>query len=145
MAIPAETDELKQMAVYSEPALLGEALLQFVKIVTGEVNNYTAVGTNQMVVMLWGTNCIASAVTSGMQLTDEPQFGKHLKGAVNSYQTNTGVNLAYLLIYGSWSKVVLSGGDYLYHRSSLRGEFIAMLSQCSYYFSLCKPHFSSSK
>jgi len=38
LAIPAESDELKQMAVYSESALFGEIILQFLEIVAGEVD-----------------------------------------------------------------------------------------------------------
>ncbi|MBA7604586.1 hypothetical protein ES703_11711 [subsurface metagenome] len=64
MASLAETNELKKVAVYSEPALFGETSLQRAKMVTGEVDNYTTVGTNQMMVVLWGTDCIAAADTS---------------------------------------------------------------------------------
>jgi len=48
----AETKELKQMAVYSEPALLGDTLLQFIGIMAGEINDYAAVRTNQVMVVL---------------------------------------------------------------------------------------------
>jgi hypothetical protein len=33
---------------------------------TGEINNYAAVGTDQVVVLLWGTDCVAVANTSGV-------------------------------------------------------------------------------
>ena len=46
LAIPAESDELKQMAVYSESALFGEIILQFLEIVAGEVDDCTASGAN---------------------------------------------------------------------------------------------------
>ncbi len=62
----AETEKLKQVAVYSEFALLRQALLQFTKVMTSEINNYAAVGTNQMVVVLWGTYCVATAAMSGV-------------------------------------------------------------------------------
>jgi len=136
----AETEELKQVAVYSESALLREALLQFAKIMASEINNCTAVGTNQMVVVLWGTNCVAVASASGMQLADKLQFGQYLKSAVDGYQPNIRVVLTHLLMYGSRSKVVLAGGNCLYHRPSLQGKLIAMPSQGSYYFSLGKSH-----
>jgi hypothetical protein len=110
-------------------------------MMTGEVNNYAAVGTNQMVVVLRGTDGIASAVTSGMHFTDEPQFSKYSEGAVNSYQPDIGVNLTHLLIYGGWSKMVLGGSNGADYRSSLWGKFIAILPQSCDYFSLCKPHF----
>ena len=93
-----------------------------------------------MVVMLWSTDCIAAAATSGVQFADEPQFGKHLEGPVNGYQPDVGVKLTHLLVYCSRSQVVLGGGNYLYYRPSLRGQFIAVLSQGSYYFALCRPH-----
>jgi len=35
-------------------------------MVTGKINDYPAVRTNQMVVMLWGTDCVAAADTSGV-------------------------------------------------------------------------------
>ena len=93
-----------------------------------------------MVVMLWSTDCIAAAATSGVQLADESKFGKHLEGSVNGYKPDVGVDLTHLLVYRSWSKVVLSGGNYLYYCPPLRGQFIAVLSQGSYYFALCRPH-----
>jgi len=110
-------------------------------MVTGEVNNYTTVRTNQVVVVPRVANCIASATTSGMHLTDEPQFSKYAEGAVNSYQPDIRVNLAHLLIYSGWSKMVLSGNDGADYRPPLWSKFIAMLPQCRYHFSLCKPHF----
>ena len=140
MASLAETEELKQVAVYSKPALPGQPLLQFTKIVPGEINNCAAVGTNQMVVVLWRTNCVAVADASGTQLADKFQFSQYLKGTVNSYQSNVRAVLTYLLMYGSRRKVVLAGSDYLYHRLPLRGKLIAMPPQGSYYFSLSKLH-----
>ena len=140
MASPAETEELKQVAVYSEPALLRQAPLQVPEVVAGEINNCAAAGTNQMMVVLGSTDCIAMANALAVQLTDEPQFGKNIKGAVNSYQPYIRVALTHLLMYGSWRKVALTGSDYLYHCLSLGGELIAMLPQGSDYFSLSKPH-----
>lgn len=93
-----------------------------------------------MVVMLWSTDCIAAAATSGVQLADESQFGKHLEGPVNGYKPDIGVDLPHLLVYRSRSQMVLGRGNYLYYRPSLRGQFIAVLSQGSYYFALCRPH-----
>jgi len=66
LASLAETKELKQVAVYSEPALLIEALLQINKIILSGINNYAAVGTNQMVVVLGGTDCVAAANASSV-------------------------------------------------------------------------------
>ena len=65
LASLAETKELKQVAVYSEPAPFRQASLQFTKVMAGEINNDTAVGTNQMVVVLWGTGCVAARDTTG--------------------------------------------------------------------------------
>ncbi len=140
LASPAVTEELKQVAVYSESALLREALLQFAKVMAGKVNNYATVGTDQMVVVLWCTNCVAAADAFAVQLTDESQFGKYLKCAVDGYQPNIGMVLMYLRIYGSGGKAVLTGSDYLYHRHPLQRKLIAMLPQCCYYFSLGKSH-----
>ena len=46
LAIPTESDELKQVAVYSESALFREIILQFLEIVAGEVDNRTTPGTD---------------------------------------------------------------------------------------------------
>jgi len=62
----AKTNEFKQVAIYSESCLLGEALLHFLQIITGEVDDSTAVGANQVVVMPWSTNCVAAAAISGV-------------------------------------------------------------------------------
>lgn len=68
----AEPNELKQVTIYSEPGLVGEALLHFSQFTVGEINNPTAVRANQVVVVPWGTNCVAVAATSSVQLTDKP-------------------------------------------------------------------------
>ena len=68
----AETNELKQVAIYSESSLPGEALLRLCQITVSKVNNPAAVGANQVVMVPRGTNCVAVAVTSGMQLADKP-------------------------------------------------------------------------
>jgi len=67
----AETKELKHMAVYFKPVLLRQALLQFTKVMPGEIDNFAAVRANQMVVVLWGANCVAAVDASGVQLADE--------------------------------------------------------------------------
>jgi len=136
----AQTGELKQAAVYSEPTLLGEPFFQFAKIMTGEINNSTAVGADQVVVMLWSTNCVAVTAASGVQLADEFQLSEYLKGAVDGHQPDARVVLVHLLMYGARSKVVLAGDDCSYHHPSLWSKLIAMLPQCSYYFPLCKLH-----
>ena len=123
----AETKELKQMAVYSEPALLRDTSLQFIGIMASEINDYAAVGTNQVMVVLRGTNCVAAASTASRQLTDKSQFGQYLKGAVNGYQPNIGLVLMHLLINGSRRKVVLAGGDGSYHCPSLWRKLIGRL------------------
>jgi len=93
-----------------------------------------------MVMVLWVTDGIAPAVTSGMHLTDESQFSKEPEGAVNGYQPYIRVRLTHFSIYSSRSKMVLSRSDGADYRSSLWGKFIAVLPQCCDYFSLCKPH-----
>ena len=67
----AETSELKQVTVYSEPGLLGQALLHLPQFKPGEINHRATVGANQVVVMPWGTNCVAAAAISGVQLADK--------------------------------------------------------------------------
>jgi len=62
----AEANEFKQVAIYSESCLLGEALLGFLQFTTGEINNFAAVRANQVVMMSWSTNCVAAAVISGV-------------------------------------------------------------------------------
>jgi len=66
LAVWAEADEFKQVAIYSESCLFGETLLRFFQFTAGEVNNLTAVRADQVVVMPWGTNCVAAAAISGM-------------------------------------------------------------------------------
>ena len=136
----AETSELQQVAVNSESTLPGKPFFQFAEIMAGEINNSTAVGADQVVVMLWSTNCVAVTAASGMQLTDEFQLGEYLKGAVDGRQPDARVVLVHLLMYGGRSKVVLAGYDCPYHHPSLWSKLIAMLPQCSYYFPLCKLH-----
>jgi hypothetical protein len=66
LASLAEANEFKQVVIYSESCLLGEALLRFLQFTTGEINDFVAVGANQVVMMPWGTNCVAVAVISGV-------------------------------------------------------------------------------
>jgi len=67
----AETHEFKQVVVYSEPGLFGEALLHFAQFIAGEIDNLPAAGANQVMVVAWGTNCVAAAATPGAELTDK--------------------------------------------------------------------------
>jgi len=62
----AETNEFKQVTIYSKSCLLGEALLRFLQFTTGEINDLAAVRTNQVVMMPRSTNCVAAAATSGV-------------------------------------------------------------------------------
>jgi len=62
----AETNEFKQVAIYSKSCLLGEALLRFLQFATGEINDFAAVRANQVVMMPWSTNCVAAAAISGV-------------------------------------------------------------------------------
>jgi len=62
----AEANEFKQVVIYSESCLLGEALLGFLQFTTGEINNFAAVRANQVVMMSWSTNCVAAAAISSV-------------------------------------------------------------------------------
>jgi len=67
----AKTNELKQVTIYSEPGLLGQVLLHFRQSKPGEINHRATVGANQVVVMPHGTNRIATAAISGVELADK--------------------------------------------------------------------------
>jgi len=67
----AETDELKEVTIYSEPGLPGQVLLHFPQFKPREINNRAAVGANQVVVMPQGANRVATAAISGVQLADK--------------------------------------------------------------------------
>jgi len=71
LAILTQAGKLKQVVIYSESALSGYPSLQVIEIVGGAINNYTAVGANQVVMFLWSTDCISVAVAASMQLTDK--------------------------------------------------------------------------
>jgi len=62
----AEANEFKQVAIYSKSCLLGEALLRFLQITTGEIDDFAAIRTNQVVMMPWSTNCVTAAAISGV-------------------------------------------------------------------------------
>jgi len=57
----AETNEFKQVTIYSEPSLLGKALLRFRQFTTGGINDFTAVRANQVMMMPRSTSCVAAA------------------------------------------------------------------------------------
>ena len=61
----ADADEFKPVVIYSKSCLSGDALLRFLQFTTGEINDFAAVGANQVVMMPRGTNCVAAAVISG--------------------------------------------------------------------------------
>ncbi len=68
----AETNQLKQVTIYSEPGLSGQVLLHLPQLKPREINNRATVGANQVVVMPCGTNRVAAAAISGVQLADKP-------------------------------------------------------------------------
>jgi len=78
--------------------------------------------------VLWGADGIAAAAPASMEFTDKSQLGQYVQGAVDGYQPNIWTFLMHLLIYGSRGEVVWAGGNGRYHRSSLRGELVAMTS-----------------
>ena len=47
----AETDQLKEVTIYSEPGLQGQVLLHLPQFKLREINNRATVGANQVVVM----------------------------------------------------------------------------------------------
>ncbi len=137
----AEANEFKQVTIYYESRLLGESLPCFLQFTASKINDFAAVGANQVVMMPWSTNCVAVAATSGVYFADKFQLGKYFEGAVDSYGPNMRVMLMHHLIYSSRSKMFPVRSNCLYHYPSLWSEFVAMLLQCSYYISLGKSHF----
>jgi hypothetical protein len=72
-AVTAASCELKEVAIYLKVGLPGYSLFQLAEVAIGEVHHCAAVRTNQVVVVLrWSPHQIASAVASGMYLTDKP-------------------------------------------------------------------------
>jgi len=66
LAVPAETDKLKQAAIYPETGSPGQALLYPRQIKSGEINHHTTIGANQVVVMPRGANRVATAAISSV-------------------------------------------------------------------------------
>jgi hypothetical protein len=66
------------MAIYSESTLPGKIFLQFFKVMTGEVDNHTAAGTYQMVMVLRETSNVTPTAASSMYLADKPHFSKNI-------------------------------------------------------------------
>jgi len=88
----------------------------------------------------WSSGQITSAATPDVYFTDKPQLVKYLKSTIDSYQPDIGLVLVYLIIDGSWGKVVLSGGNHPYHCPSLGGKLIAIFSQCGDNLSFGESH-----
>lgn len=114
LAVLAATKELQKMAVYFKAGLLGQPLLQFVKVTVGEVDNCAAIGANQvMVVLRWPPEQVASAVASSMYLADKPKLSEYIESAIDSHQADAGVLLMHPFKYLGRCKVVVAIGDHI--------------------------------
>ena len=61
-----------------------------------------------MMVVLLGSNYIATAATASMYGTDKSKLGKYIQGAIDGDQSNTGVLLMHPLIHLSRSEMLLA-------------------------------------
>ena len=66
LASRAEAGEFKQVAVYFKSCLPGETLLGLFQLTTGEINDFVAVGADQVVMMPCCARCVAAAVISSV-------------------------------------------------------------------------------
>ena len=83
-------------------------MLQFAEVTAGKVDNFATIRTDQMMVVLWRSDYVAAAATSGMHLTYKPKFGEYLEGTIDSEQPNAGMLLTYPVIYRGRGKMILT-------------------------------------
>ena len=96
-----------------------------------KVGDRATTGTNQMMMVLWDTDCIAVAATSGVQFAYQSQLGEYVNSAVDGYQSDARVVLADLLKYGCRSKVVVAGGYCMNHGTPLRSKLVTVPPESS--------------
>jgi hypothetical protein len=130
------------MAIYLKAGLLRKPALQFPEVAIGKINHGTAVGANQVMVMLRRPPYqVAAAVTTGVYFTDETEFGKYLKRAVNRHQPDIRVLLAYQLVYGRRGQVLMTVANGADNRPALWSYFITTFSQFVFNLLLGIHHF----
>jgi len=126
LAVLAETGEFQQVAVNGKVRLAYQLALQFAQVTTGEVDNLTAAGTYQVMMMPGRSfSQVASSVAAGMYLTGYAQFGKYIKDTVNSRQPNwLFATQLFLDIRGR--EMFFAPQHYLNHRPPLRSDFVVV-------------------
>jgi hypothetical protein len=128
-AVPALSDEFKNVAVNLKAGFFCKSLLKLTEVTIGEVNNGATVGANQVVMVLRRPpHQVASVITRDMYLTDKTKSGEYLKSTINGYQSDAGVLMAYPLMYFGRGKVLVTFNNLAEYRTPLRGNFVTPLS-----------------
>jgi len=108
-------------------------LFQFTEVAIDKINHGATVGANQvMMVLRRPPHQVAAAITGDAYFTDETESSEYLKSAINGYQSNAGVLMAYPLIYFCWSKVLVTADNRAEYYTPLRGYFVTPLSQYAF-------------
>jgi hypothetical protein len=130
------------MAVYSETVFTGKPSLESFEVTIGKIDNSTAFGTNQVVVMFGGTpHQICPRIAAGMHFTDKPEFGENVESAINGNQPDAGVFPGYFLMYCRRGKVFAAVNGGIQYGASLRRYFIAATAQHCLDSFFCINHF----
>jgi hypothetical protein len=128
------------VVIDSEPALSGQPFFQLCQIVPGEVNDFTAAGAYQVVMVLGYTERVAGVVYAGVKLADKVKGCQDFQGTVDGHQADAGVILVNPVVYIGGRKVVVAIGDSVDNGTTLWSRFVAVPSQGSNNSLLGKLH-----
>src|SRR4030067_1092239 len=88
-ATPALSQELQEMAVNFKTGLFSKTPFQLSEVAIGKINNLTAVGADEVMVMFRGAaHQVAAATAAGMRFTDKTKLREDFNGAIDSYQAD---------------------------------------------------------
>jgi len=83
---------------------------------------------------------VAATVAPGVHLTDEPQLGKDVKGAVDGDQTDARALLTNPSVYLSRGEVVTVEDYGIEYRTPLRGKLVPPAPEDTRYLLFCEGH-----
>ena len=116
-------------------------MLKITEVAVSEVGHRAAIGADEVMVMFQGSpHQVAATVAPGVHLTDKPQLGKDVKGAIDGDQTDAWALLTNPIVYLSRGEVVVVEDYGIEYRAPLRGKLVPPASENTRYLLLCEGH-----
>jgi len=131
------------MAVNLKSGLPGQPAFQLIKMAVGKINDFSAIGTNEVVVMFGGAAYqVAAAAAAGVSLTDKAEPLKEYNSAVNRHQPNGRIFATDSFIDSRRGKMFVGIDNRVDNQAALWSNFKAVLAEFLFRSFFGIDHFS---